>query len=450
MDESPYIKYCLKKVEEKLGWGNYAQWTDSDFRNLSEIIKNSSGILVSSHTLKRLFGKIKYRSNYNPQIATKEALAKYIGYESWNELKSDVSVEYSNNEKVLNSEPITGNSRSRKLKHKHYYAVSGLIFFLLAAFVIFYVKQGKVAGDYVFEVYHPVGKAPHTATFKYDISKLHYDQAFIDFDHFSNSGKYLMNTLNQDTGSVSRCFHIPGKYDIKLFVDDRLIHTTPVLVESDGWFYYAIEPDPLWNEIPDIVKPTITKRYYNVRFDNLLTGDFVNNGYMHIPHSSITSVDGLSLNYKTHYILARPFNVSLDSCIFEIKFRDEQFGKGVHCSEASFELIGMKGSVNFQIVEPGCLNYAFISVGKEFNFGETKNLQEFEMEFLNSRRLRMEAINNQVVLYRDDKEFYRKDYEGSLGEIVGIHLSSKGTPHYDWIKIHDIKGEIIYDEDFEE
>jgi hypothetical protein len=448
MNESPYVKICLKKVEEKLGWGEVAHWTDIDFRNLSNIIDSSSGILVSSHTLKRLFGKIKYNSNYNPQIATKEALAKYLGYESWNDFKEDLSKEVSVKNESLN--PISQVNKKPPLILSRIVYLSIPAFLIIVSIAFYFLWRTYELGPYNFQVQNPVGKAPHTATFNYDISQIGTKNVFIDFDHFSNNGVYLTTNLDQDSGRLSRCFHFPGKYDVKLFANERVIQQIPVLVESDNWFFYAIEPYSVWDLIPDVIKPTVSKRHRLVKFDNILYGDFINEGYMHIPPSNVGKIEGLTSNFKTHYVLTRYFNVPLDNCIFEIRFRNEGFGGGIQCNEASFELIGMIGSLSFQVVEPGCLNYAFLRIGKVFKFGENENLEEFEMNFLDFRTLKVHVDNARITLYREEEEFYSIDYDGSLGELVGIHLSSKGTPHYDWLKISDPNGNVVYNENFDE
>jgi hypothetical protein len=449
MNETPYIKYCLKKIEEKLNWGNNTQWTDSDFKNLSDVIQNISGILVSSHTLKRLYGKVKYKTNYNPQLATKDALSKYIGYKSWNDFKSEIGNQNVVLQKIPDNSRRTRPISILKLKHGSYYFGFGFIAIVIAVFIVLESRRDSVIGPYIFEVQNPVGKAPHTANFIYDISELGTGNAFIDFDHISNKGVYLTNSLNQDAGRISRCFHFPGKYDVKLFVDNRIVYRSTVLVESDDWFYYAIEPYSSWNKIPDVIKPTVTKRYREVKFDNVLSGDFISNGYMHIPHSSITKIEGLSGNYKTHHVKTRLFNISLDSCIFEIRFRNEQFGDGIHCYEASFELMGMNGSIDFQIVESGCENYAYIRAGSNYKIGETENLKDFEMDFLDFQTLKIQVKDNRVQLFREDEMFFKTDYDNLLGELVGIHLSSKGNPHYDWIRIQNLEGNTVYVDGFD-
>ena len=61
MDDTLYIKICLKLVEEKLGWKGHESWTDQDYRRLSDMISEKTEIQISHNTLKRLYGKFKYK-----------------------------------------------------------------------------------------------------------------------------------------------------------------------------------------------------------------------------------------------------------------------------------------------------------------------------------------------------------------------------------------------------
>lgn len=86
MDEKYYIHLCIKKISQKLNWKEISLWTDSDYKNLGELISDETKIAISTHTLKRLFGKLPYKEEYHPQLASKNALAKFVGYRDWNDL----------------------------------------------------------------------------------------------------------------------------------------------------------------------------------------------------------------------------------------------------------------------------------------------------------------------------------------------------------------------------
>lgn len=69
-----------------MNWGDRNDWTNREYKKLSEQIAGASGILLSTNTLKRVFGKIKLTTErYNPQEETKNALVIFIGYQHWDD-----------------------------------------------------------------------------------------------------------------------------------------------------------------------------------------------------------------------------------------------------------------------------------------------------------------------------------------------------------------------------
>ena len=78
---------CRASVEQKLGWGDSGQWTNADFEGLSEKILAETGVSLSTSTLKRLWGRVKYDST--PQAATLNALARFVGYDDYRDLATD-------------------------------------------------------------------------------------------------------------------------------------------------------------------------------------------------------------------------------------------------------------------------------------------------------------------------------------------------------------------------
>src|SRR4028118_868519 len=83
-DESVFQE-CLKQIEAKLGWGEGNGWSKADFDMLSEKIFLETGVNLSTSTLKRIWGKVKYESV--PQVATLNALARFAGHENYRDLE---------------------------------------------------------------------------------------------------------------------------------------------------------------------------------------------------------------------------------------------------------------------------------------------------------------------------------------------------------------------------
>src|SRR6201999_1850948 len=90
-DES-LIRQVKQLFEEKTGWGDSAQWSNQDFIQLGELIREQTGVTISHVTLKRVWGKVKYDSL--PNTHTLNTLVQFLGYENWR----DFSVRRSNGE----------------------------------------------------------------------------------------------------------------------------------------------------------------------------------------------------------------------------------------------------------------------------------------------------------------------------------------------------------------
>ena len=78
------IRKVKKMFEEKTGWGNSDAWTNQDFLQLSELIRDQTGVTLSHVTLKRVWGKVKYESL--PNTHTLNTLAQFLGYDTWRDL----------------------------------------------------------------------------------------------------------------------------------------------------------------------------------------------------------------------------------------------------------------------------------------------------------------------------------------------------------------------------
>ncbi len=79
-NEAFFILKCRELIEEKLAWGKSEHWQNQDFESLREKVFEETGISLSTSTLKRIWGKVKYESS--PNVATLNALAQFVSYEN--------------------------------------------------------------------------------------------------------------------------------------------------------------------------------------------------------------------------------------------------------------------------------------------------------------------------------------------------------------------------------
>src|ERR1700742_1158626 len=83
--EKQLLRLCCLHIEQAVQWGDSEAWTNDDFERLGEKIFEKTRVQLSISTLKRIWGKVRYENL--PTTATLNALAGFLGYESWREFK---------------------------------------------------------------------------------------------------------------------------------------------------------------------------------------------------------------------------------------------------------------------------------------------------------------------------------------------------------------------------
>lgn len=222
MNTNDYLALCLNEIEKKLGWGTSSSWKDSDYIELARLISEATQISISSHTLKRLFGKITYNENYNPQRATKNALAIYLGYSDWKSYVSSL--------KVQSARPPS-KSYSNSVKW-----TLGIFLAFLALSLFFIFSEEKAEREtYSFSVQVPEGKVPYTVSIDYDISQLKGDSLYADFNFLHPTLGTQIKKLNKNRNLYNYTYQIPGQYSISLLKNGNEIDSVKILAKSNGW-----------------------------------------------------------------------------------------------------------------------------------------------------------------------------------------------------------------------
>lgn len=85
LKEQKSIEFCFKQIEEKLQWGKYENISDHNFKQLSDDIKNISGITIDAKKLKTVFEQKDCRLSEN----MKKGFSKYLGFSDWEDLQEN-------------------------------------------------------------------------------------------------------------------------------------------------------------------------------------------------------------------------------------------------------------------------------------------------------------------------------------------------------------------------
>ncbi len=438
MREIEHLKICKKKIILQQNWGSPEKWTDQDFISLSEQIFDKSGVRISKNTLKNIFRERKDQ-NYNPQRATKEALAKYLGYQDWRNFKQ------TNQNKKGHKKPLPkSNSRN-----KNWWEVFAVVFIvILVAFAGFYIKKQNqpTQYSYSFEAQNPVGFAPHTVSYRYDISDLPYDSVFLDHHYVHHKMGYQKILLNKNKNLINHCYQIPDNYLIRMMAENKILARTRIQVKSHGWIGLVSNTFSDEMETKNHLKfPEFKHLIFNLyhTFPNPVSDSML--------YISPEKVANLGINprfYWTEFRNIQKFSCPGDSATIEIKFKNRAEEGGISCFDSQFIIQCDTSFMKITLVEPGCYRYANAVIGGKMFSGETHDLSSFQHDFSRWRVLKIHTHKGKVSFYMDNNKFWEQHYDLPLQQIKGLIFSFKGSGAIDYVCIKNNLQKIVYYEDF--
>ena len=434
MSELDHFVIWAQHVKRLKNWPEPTLWTNHQFQVLSEEISEKSNILINRNTIRVLVERVNSGKPYNPHAATKDAFAQYIGFDNWDHFVNEKS-----KKTTIKKNPL------KIFWLPSLVAVIGIAF---GAYLFLNTDSSKIN----FQIANPEGTAPHTIECKYDLKQLKTDNIIIDFGHINTNGQYILANLNKDNTTQKECFHYPGGYNIRLFVDNKVRIEEKVWINSADWFIYANDARPYITEIelPDFLKKAGVPSLQNIPFESLLKRTTDSSGYFHIPQERMEQIKDLSVNYHTHLKNFRSFGVDSRNCEFKIRFKDAQFGIGTFCHETVLYLHGVRGDIGFKFAEQGCERYTHQRIGNSFHSANTEDLSYLVLDFKEFKTITIKCSPTEVKLMVDGKIIKTIADDQILGEVRGLDFWFKGSPFIDFVELADSSGTVVYADYFDE
>lgn len=435
MNSSGYLKYCLQEVEKKLNWKKSILWKDPDYSKLSNVIYKESNITISTNTLKRLYGKIKYSNAYNPQKGTKDALTKYLGYENWDDFVS----QYKHPEEELNLEidniPKFDKNKinfKKKLYKSLFFAVLILILFIIYT-SLYSNKKNINSASYKFELKDSISQVPYTVSINYDIQQINSDSTYVDFNYVKHYVGAQYIKLNKLKHVHNFTYQIPGYYQIDLIIDNELIEQKNVLAMSEGWDSYILPEN---------------HRQEGYWLDNRI--ETTNkNGFLYFSPEELKS-KGFDTN-TVFYVanrLFKKFKIDGDNFEMDIKFKNSKDIGGITCYDFNLRLFCENETNYLKFMEEGCERFSGLKMGETILDGVDEDLSSFKINTLNWNNLNILVENKNVKITINNKIIFTGSYTTPNGMLVGIENIFKGSGMLDYIKIRDLKTQKLFFDDF--
>ncbi|MCA0229345.1 MAG: hypothetical protein LCH91_02700 [Bacteroidetes bacterium] len=256
------ISKLKSQMEAHLQWGESSVWNNYDFEKLSEQIVEKTSVSLSVSTLKRIFGKVSYKSE--PSMTTLNALAQFLNYEDWR----DFLIKNPENTETPPPTPITTPTvpllpiPKTTLWNRQRWTLVALVVVSLSIFSFYFLssKSKYNPNDFSFSSKTMLTEGlPNSVVFDFDASNANPQDSVFISQSWDVRRKVLVNKNNKHHSSI---YYYPGYFQAKLMIGKEIIKEHDIQIKTEGWLG-VVEADwgiePLYFKQTDIVKTSVVE-----------------------------------------------------------------------------------------------------------------------------------------------------------------------------------------------
>ena len=416
MTDRQLIELGANELAARHGF-NLDSMRQRDFEYLCTRIEESSGILISLSTIKRILNGQYTRL---PQVATLNAIAVNLGYGNWQAFKAAKQAPIPT--------PISKPKTTRRVSYPLIAAgIVGLLIISLLSFNYFSSTPTPNAATASFGIRRTTANTvPNTVVFTYDIDHIPGDSFFIQ----QSWDRHRRVRIAKGSHTLTDIYYEPGYHTAKLIANDKIIKTLPVSIPTDGWFFYSKES--LSRGLPAYIHTSTPTRNGILGLSNQ---DLVDNRidpdkpqvilYTWFPAAIATSADNFRLDAK-------------------IKMTDL---RNTACPFIMPEIFCQHGLLYFAATLPGCtgaggeINAQF---GNHFLDARSTDLSPLAIDIHSWHNIEMLVKQQQVTISIDGKPVLSSSYTTSAGSITGLGFHSNGLAAVDSIRLTGLDGILVY------
>jgi len=429
MTEQELVKRCIQDVCQKNGFNDLRSMTHRDFETISNQIENSTGILISVSTVKRLLNGEFSRM---PQTATLNAISTYLGFKNWQEFRSSV-----NNNVTVPINTVDTNQVAATNKKNRFYRLSKLkwtsAFFIIAflAFFGFIKTSSKPSLNFAkaqFSMMKTTENAvPNTVIFKYNVDDVNADSFFIQ----QSWDKRRRVKIEKHKYTLTDIYYEPGYFKAKLIANDSIIKTVDVSIPTDKWFLLAKNADP--NSIPNYIKDSSA---FKNGFLGLDTNDLIKN--------QIKTDEAKTFVYE--YFPGK-IDVNSDNFIFKTRVRRKDV-RNSNCPYILFEVFCQNYFMYFKSMPKGCASETEAQFGDYALNGKRNDLSALCYDVNNWTDIEMRVKNKVATVFINSTQVFSAPYNNSSGLIAGLGFISNGLCEVDNVELKGLDEKIVFVSEF--
>lgn len=387
------LSQCLRIIEQQLQWGPAGGWKQRDYEQLSDLIFEKTGTRLSLSTLKRVWSGTFSSA---PQPATLNALAIFIGYDSWNHFRASAV-----------QQPVTAPDKptsKQSWRRKNIAIVSVITFLVIAAGVLLFSGKSTMKKIPLSHKILTEGM-PNTVVFSFDIQ------------HVSARRFYFQQTWNDRTRvqipsnskNYTSIYYYPGYHTAKLFAGNHVIAEQKVHITTKGWEGLAFAESTL--TIP------------------LYLADSIQDGMMYFP---VQKIENLKAGITKSDYWVRFYNISefdsfsADDMEIVAKLKNDPEHGGLTCQDARFYIWGEHKMMIIPFCNPGCVANIDLSVSDNFIPGRNNDLSPLGIDLSQWQTIHLVTGQNHLNI-KTNSTTYQTSYTKPLGKLKGIMIEFKGS-----------------------
>lgn len=416
LNDNDALLLCFKLIVQKMGWGEPESWTNRHYTLLSDQFEQDTKISISVSSLRRLFANYEKKEiSYNPQLETRNALAKFLNFKNWEHFR------------ITAKKPF----HLKKINFRFAFFVALIMVLAIGIFLILSNRNISSKEIYFSGKYLLSNQFPHSVLFNYDISSYRKKEIYIVFDDTFSREEDNRILLSHEKQTITHLYTLPDLYQVKLRDQGKTIKELNVHVVTDGWkSFVAYDSDRQY-------KPLLVDTIHRKK-------SVLSVSHFELNKSGIDTTKPFWIKYRN----IRNFDADLDNFKLETKIKNVPNRYDRSCQQLSLYVLGENNRISIKFTNKGCFSANTLEIGENHINGKFTDLSSFALEIAEWNKVNINVANKSTTVFINDSLIFKGEYQISGGRIKGLLFDSKGIGMMEYCQLSDSTEKNIYREDF--
>lgn len=398
-------------IEEQLQWGESIGWNNYDFEKLSDRVQEKTGVTLSVSTLKRIFGRVNYKSA--PSLTTLNTLTQFAGFEDWRSFTHSLVEEPSAEATIHSSSVVEKIQPSKKERHLPFAKIAlPVVAVLLLGFItlnLFSVKNKRDLSAFRFSSKTMLTEGlPNSVVFDFDASAAGDRDSIFISQTWDTRRKELVNKNDKHYSSI---YYYPGYFRAKLMIGNEIVREHDIQIKTDGWLG-LIEAE--WGKEPLYFKKEEITRQNEIAIDEPLLKKYNINLQPQSPATRLYNQQDIR-------------GINTDNFTFQTELKSD-FDAGANACQRIEVLLQAKDDILIiPLVNKACVGDIYLFAYGFFTDSKKDDLSGFGCNLHEWTKLKVTCKDRHMQFFINDKEIYAAGITRPPAEIVGMQYRFNGV-----------------------